>query len=173
MSRPVLFNVETGRRIVVPSDLSPTLTPLTDLFWREDSRAFTFEYNQRGHASTGSSRVDGRPACPGSDFRGAGTFFNTYAAATGPKDSGTYFRRDVNDGLWNFYGSPTRRFEASESLRRPTGRKNKPDHAGEWVVRGVVDVDENAPICFVAGGIHPGEDPYFRHLCRSTSTGRI
>lgn len=166
--RPVLFNVETGRRIVVPSDLFPNAYALTDLFWREDSRAFTFEYNQRGHAVYRIIEVDGTTGLPRALIsEEPGTFFNTYAAATGPKDSGTYFRRDVNDGREILWISERDGWKHLYLYDGRTGRVKNQITRGEWVVRGVVDVDEKTrQIWFVAGGIHPGEDPYFRHLCR-------
>lgn len=38
---------------------------------------------------------------------------------------------------------------------------------GEWVVREVLKVDQQLrQVWFMAGGVHPGADPYYRHLCR-------
>ena len=43
---------------------------------------------------------------------------------------------------------------------------------GEWVVRGVDHVDEQKrQICFYAGGIRPGQDPYYIHYCRVNFDG--
>ena len=43
---------------------------------------------------------------------------------------------------------------------------------GEWVVRGVERVDESArQIWFRAGGIRPGQDPYYVHYCRVNFDG--
>ena len=43
---------------------------------------------------------------------------------------------------------------------------------GEWVVRGVDRVDkEKRQIWFRAGGIRPGEDPYYVHNCRINFDG--
>ena len=49
--------------------------------------------------------------------------------------------------------------------------KNAITH-GEWVVRGVVRVDEKKrQIWFKASGIHPVQDPYYIHLCRVNFDG--
>src|SRR5262249_52946668 len=43
---------------------------------------------------------------------------------------------------------------------------------GEWVVRGVDRVDaEKRQIWFRAGGIYPGQDPYYLHSCRVNFDG--
>ena len=45
-----------------------------------------------------------------------------------------------------------------------TGAVKNPITRGEWVVRGVDSVDEaRRQIWFRAGGIHPGQDPYYIH----------
>jgi len=166
--QPVLFDVAAGRQIIIPNDLFPNAYALTDLFWRSDSRAFTFEYNQRGHEVYRIIEVDGTTGHPRAVISDEPeTFFNTYAAATGPKDSGAYFRRDVDDGreiVWMSERDGWKHLYLYDGL---TGRVKNRITRGGWVVRGVVDVDEKARrIWFVAGGAHPGEDPYFRHLYR-------
>ena len=48
-----------------------------------------------------------------------------------------------------------------------TGRVKNPITRGAWVVRSVVHVDPKArQILFLAGGIVPGQDPYYLHLAR-------
>jgi Prolyl oligopeptidase family/Dipeptidyl peptidase IV (DPP IV) N-terminal region len=47
--QPVLFQIATRRQIVVDNALFPNAYANSELIWRKDSRAFTFEYNQRGH----------------------------------------------------------------------------------------------------------------------------
>ncbi len=43
---------------------------------------------------------------------------------------------------------------------------------GEWVVRGVDRVDEEKrQVWFRAGGIRPGQDPYYVHFCRVNFDG--
>ena len=49
LEQPVLFDVRSQKEIVVDTKLFPNPYDMSDLQWRKDSRAFSFEYNQRGH----------------------------------------------------------------------------------------------------------------------------
>ncbi len=49
LEQPVLFDVATRKQMNVDNVLFPNPYEITDPVWRKDSRAFTFEYNQRGH----------------------------------------------------------------------------------------------------------------------------
>lgn len=46
---PCIYEVETGRSIIPETALFDRQYELTGLMWNTDSRALTFEYNQRGH----------------------------------------------------------------------------------------------------------------------------
>ena len=53
-----------------------------------------------------------------------------------------------------------------------TGRVKNPITQGDWVVRSVEHVDaERQQIWFFAGGIRPGQDPYYLHLARVNFDG--
>jgi dipeptidyl aminopeptidase/acylaminoacyl peptidase len=53
-----------------------------------------------------------------------------------------------------------------------TGRVKNPITRGEWVVRRVERVDnEKRQVWFWAGGIRPGQDPYYLHLARVNFDG--
>ena len=49
VSLPVLFDVEQRKQIVLNTAMYANQFSLYLTGWREDSRAFTFEFNQRGH----------------------------------------------------------------------------------------------------------------------------
>ena len=49
LDQPTLFDVASHRAIAVDNTLFPTPYSNGRIEWRKDSRAFTFEYNQRGH----------------------------------------------------------------------------------------------------------------------------
>lgn len=52
------------------------------------------------------------------------------------------------------------------------GRQKNAITSGDWVVRNLLYVDENASLVyFTAGGKEPGQDPYFRHLYRVCLNG--
>ncbi|MDD8027480.1 MAG: DPP IV N-terminal domain-containing protein, partial [Acidobacteriota bacterium] len=59
LDQPVLFLLEERRQIRVDGALFPNPYELTPPVWRKDSRAFTFEYNQRGHQIYRIIEVDG------------------------------------------------------------------------------------------------------------------
>jgi hypothetical protein len=65
-SAATLRSVAAKRQIIVDNALFPNPYATSELVWRKDSRAFTFEYNQRGHqvyrvievdAATGAARA--------------------------------------------------------------------------------------------------------------------
>jgi Tol biopolymer transport system component len=49
IAQPVLFDVETKKQFVIDQALFANPYSLSNPVWRKDGRAFTFEYNQRGH----------------------------------------------------------------------------------------------------------------------------
>jgi dipeptidyl aminopeptidase/acylaminoacyl peptidase len=168
---PVIFHIDPVRALPVGDDLFPNPYDLTELSWREDGRAVTFEYNQRGHqvyriievdAATGRARalVSEEPK----------TFFY-YNRSNDTRSSGKRFRHDLDDGrriLWmserdgwnHLYLIDTASGEARQVTR------------GEWAVRHVQHVDEKAQqIYFSAGGMTRGRDPYFLHFYRINFDG--
>jgi len=49
LNQPALFDLAAKKQIDIDNQLFPNPYELSDLVWHKDSRAFTFEYNQRGH----------------------------------------------------------------------------------------------------------------------------
>src|SRR6185437_13793543 len=49
IAHPALFDVATRKEVEIKNDLFPNPYDLTPPVWWQDSRGFTFEYNQRGH----------------------------------------------------------------------------------------------------------------------------
>ncbi len=167
LEQPFVFEVETRRRIAVPDRLFPNPYDLTELVWRKDGRALTFEYNQRGHqvyrvievdAATGETRavVSEEPR----------TFFY-YSRATSSRQSGRYFRHDVADGREIVWMSERDGWNHLYLIDGATGAVTNQITRGEWAVRGVEKVDEERrEIWFSATGREPGQDPYFVHHYR-------
>jgi hypothetical protein len=141
--RPVVFEIENGRQTDIADDLFPNPFRLGRLAWRRDGRTLTFEYNERGHRRFRVIEVDavtGRARAVVDEQ--TETFFN-YPAATGElRSSGSYFRHDVDDGreiLWMSERDGWRHLYLYDGV---TGRvKNQVTH-GDFVVRGVLHVDE-------------------------------
>ncbi len=168
VEQPVLFDVVARTQIVIDRTLFPNAYAMTDPVWWKDGRAFTFEYNQRGHqvyrvievdATTGKARavISEEPK----------TFFNYRTANGRQSDSGKKFRHDVADGREIVWMSERDGWNHLYLYDGATGQVKNQITKGEWVVRGVVKVDEDArQIWFSAGGMNPGEDPYFAHYYR-------
>jgi hypothetical protein len=56
--QPALFHVESRKQFIIDNTLFPNPYQLSRIEWRKDSRAFTFEYNQRGHQVCGQKGLD-------------------------------------------------------------------------------------------------------------------
>ena len=153
---PVFFDIETGDRTDVPDESFAGAYSLTRFAWSGDSRELRFLHNPRGHRfaqllaadrGTGEVRViiDERPE----------TFFD-YSQKT--------VLHDLGDGtlLW---ASERSGWNHLYRVDAATGGVVNAVTAGEWVVRGVEKIEEGR-VWFAAGGVVPGQDPYFVHLCR-------
>ncbi len=173
VQQPVLFDVGSKQQTVVDNTLFPNAYRNSPLVWREDSRAVTFEYNQRGHqiyrvievdAATGAARavISEEPE----------TFFYYRGASGGQRDSGKKFRHDLDDGREVIWMSERDGWSHLYMYDGETGRVKHQITEGEWVVRNVEWVDEeNRQIWFRASGMNEGQDPYFLHYYRINFDG--
>ena len=64
VDRPVLFDVAAHKQLLVGDALFPNAYSVTRLSWRKDSRAVTFEYNQRGHQAYRIIEIDSQSITP-------------------------------------------------------------------------------------------------------------
>ena len=165
--RPQLFDVAARKQVPVADELfsNPfTESGRMDIGWARDSSRFTFSYNQRGHqvfrilavnAGTGVAQPIVNEECR--------TFFDY---------SGKQFQRmmeDTGELIWMSERDGRNHLYLYDAL---TGRVKNQITKGEWIVRGVDRVDEKArQIFFRAGGIRPGQDPYYIHHCRVNLDG--
>jgi dienelactone hydrolase len=173
---PAIFHLPAAGAGQTQIDIAPDLFPnpyeLSALEWRKDSRAVTFEYNQRGHqvyrvieadAATGKTRavVSEEPR----------TFFY-YNAANDTRSAGKRFRHDVNDGAEVVWMSERDGWNHLYLLDGKSGAVKNQITTGAWAVRGVQKVDEERrQIWFSAGGMNAGRDPYFLHYYRINFDG--
>ncbi|HTW79994.1 MAG TPA: DPP IV N-terminal domain-containing protein [Terracidiphilus sp.] len=165
LEQPVLFDIAARSEIQIDNSLFPNPYELSSIEWWKDSRAFTFEYNQRGHqvyrvievdATTGKAR--------GLIEETSSTFINYEPLVSTQYDTGKRFRKDLDDGNEIIWASERDGWEHLYLYDGRTGQVKQQITHGEWVVRGVDRVDEKArEIYFSASGRNPGEDPYFVH----------
>jgi hypothetical protein len=169
---PALFDIATRKEIEIDHDLFPNAYDITPPVWWKDGRGFTFEYNQRGHqvyrvievnAETGKAR-------PLIDEQSK-TFI--YYNQLGPGlSAGRRYRHDVNDGKEIIWASERDGWEHLYLYDGITGRVKHQITKGEWLVRNVDYVDDDKrQIWFEAGGMIPGQDPYFTQYCRINFDG--
>lgn len=157
ISVPVLLDVEQKRQI--PLDTKPYEHQF-DLFltgWRKDSRAFTFEFNQRGNQRYIVGEVN---ASDGTIHHLADEQFPTFVSYI------DNFRHDLDDGAEMLWMSERDGWRHLYRIDGKTGIIKNQVTKGEWVVRKVEFVDEtNRKIYFMAAGLNKQEDPYNFHYC--------
>ena len=160
---PVLFDVEAHKQMALNVTSYENQFYLNLTGWREDSRAFTFEFNQRGHqryvigevnAADGSIRhlVDEQTK----------TFIYYY----------NNYRYDLDDGKELLWISERDGWRHLYLIDGTSGQVKRQVTKGEWVLRQVDYVDEtNRVVYFTASGFNKGEDPYNLHYCRINLDG--
>ena len=173
LPQPVIFDLASRTQLAVDNTLFPNPYDLSRFQWRKDSRAVTFEYNQRGHqvfrvieadAATGKARAV--------ISEEAKTFFNYRTANGNLADSGKKYRYDLEDGKDVIWMSERDGWNHLYLIDGATGRPKHQITKGEWVVRAVIKVDEAAKqILFSAGGMNAGKDPYFLNVYRINFDG--
>jgi dipeptidyl aminopeptidase/acylaminoacyl peptidase len=170
---PNLFDVASRKQFRIDNALFPNPYQLSQIQWWNDSRGFTFEYNQRGHqvyrvievnATTGAARalISEEPR----------TFFSYRPAADALSEPGARLRRDLSDGkeiIWMSERDGWKHLYLYDGLN---GRVKNQITKGPWVVRNVQRVDEQRrQIYFSAGGMNADQDPYFTHYYRINFDG--
>jgi dipeptidyl aminopeptidase/acylaminoacyl peptidase len=173
LPHPVLFDVEAKKASPVPDALFPNPYELSRAVWRKDSRAFTFEYNQRGHQVYRVIEVDAATCAARAVIsEEPKTFFNYRTANGSQTDSGKKYRYDVADGKEVIWMSERDGWNHLYLYDGVTGRVKNQITKGLWVVRAVQKVDEDKrQIWFSAGGMDAGRDPYFVHYYRINFDG--
>ncbi|MFO7617078.1 MAG: DPP IV N-terminal domain-containing protein [Bacteroidales bacterium] len=161
---PTLLLVEEKKQFYIDDLLFNRQFSLGNFSWTKDSRAFTFEYNQRGHqvyrvlelnATDGSIRTIIEETSP--------TFIHY---------SGKRYRYDINDGKEIIWASERDGWNHLYRFDGQSGRVINQITKGEWVVRSVLHVDEASRfLLFTASGKEPGIDPYLQHLYRINFDG--
>jgi dipeptidyl aminopeptidase/acylaminoacyl peptidase len=159
VEKPHLFDVITRTAIPVSDALFPRPWALSDLRWASDSKHFTFLYNQRGHQVLRVLSVDARTGEVRTVVDEQSKTFIDYSGKL-------FFQRlpETREILWM---SERDGYNHLYLYDADTGVVKNQVTRGEWVVRSVEWVDEKQrQIWFFAGGVRPGQDPYYLHLCR-------
>jgi dipeptidyl aminopeptidase/acylaminoacyl peptidase len=164
IERPIIFQVDTKAGIEVDDALFAIPYELTDLAWRKDSRAFSFEYNQRGHQVYRVVEVDGTTGAARAVVDEVAKTFFCY--------SGKKYRYDIADGREVVWMSERDGWNHLYLYDGATGAVKNQITKGDWVVRSVDKIDEEKrQVYFQASGIIPGRDPYFSDAFRLNLDG--
>ena len=163
VNMPVLFDIASMAQIPLDTEAYANQYELEITAWHPSGKAFTFEFNQRGHqrfvvaevdAQTGAIHhiIDERPE----------TFFTHHAR----------YRHDLKNGKEVVWISERDGWRHIYLFDRQTGDVIRQVTRGEWVVRDVDHVDEEGRVIyFKASGFNKGEDPYNIHYCRINFDG--
>jgi dipeptidyl aminopeptidase/acylaminoacyl peptidase len=172
-SQPVLFDIATRGRIEIDRALFPNPYGISRAVWRDDSRAYTFEYNQRGHQIFRVLEVNATSGAvrPVVD-EVTQTFFTYSNTGAGLGSTGRKFRRDIDDGREIIWMSERDGWAHLYLYDGASGRVKNQITKGEWAVKTVDSVDvANRQIYFRANGMNADQDPYFLHFYRINFDG--
>jgi len=160
---PCIFEVESDRRLIPSTELFSHQYELSGPMWNADSKAITFEYNERGHKVY---RVLEMSAVDGS--------VRTLIEEKEEKyvNYPRIYRNYLSDGKRIIWSSERDNYNHLYLYDRATGKPLNQITKGEWYVRGVQHVDEtNEVIYFSANGMKKGEDPYLIHYYKINFDG--
>ncbi len=163
--QPVLFIPQTKKMYMVDPALIPSQYDVSWIQWRKDSRAFTFEYNQRGHQQYAVYSVDANTGVTKTLVDERSKTFVEY--------SGKKYRKDINDGKEMIWASERDGWNHLYLIDGETGKVKNQITKGNWVVRKVVHVDEEKRYLIIEGsGREAGQDPYLIQYYRVNFDGK-
>ncbi len=161
---PRIINLETGKVLIPSTDLFPHQYYLGRLSWMKDSRDVLFDYNERGHKIYRVLQLSAETGQVRTVIEEKSDKFVTYNRQfrhilKGQKEMIWMSERDNWNHLYLY----------DITKAKPVRQITK----GEWYVRGVLRVDEEAGcIYFTANGMVPGEDPYLIRYYRIGLDGK-
>lgn len=156
--RPVLFDIENGKRIPVDEKPFADAWRIDRVRWAEDGSEVFVLYNRRGHQQLRVYGIDSDTGAVRVVVDERSDTFVDYSQKTylhWLEGGRQLLWASERDGWNHLYVVDV----ASGKVRQLT--------RGQWVVRRVERVDEaNGQVWFTAMGIHPDQDPYHAHLAR-------
>ena len=161
---PCIYEVETGRGIIPSTDLFDRQYEIYGPEWNNDSRAVTFEYNQRGHQVYRVLELSAETGVVHPLIEETSDKYVNYTRR---------FRHDLRDNKHIIWMSERDNWNHLYMYDRTTAQPIHQITRGEWYVREVLRVDEdNRQIYFSANGVQPGEDPYLIRYYRIGFDGK-
>lgn len=160
---PCIFEVESGRRLIPSTELFSHQYELSGPMWNADSKAITFEYNERGHKVYRVLEMSAVDVSVRTLIEEKEEKYVNYPRI---------YRNYLSDGKRIIWSSERDNYNHLYLYDRTTGKPLNQITKGEWYVRGVQHVDEaNEVIYFSANGMKKGEDPYLIHYYKINFDG--
>lgn len=160
---PCIFQVESGKRLIPSTELFDRQYAIEWLRWDADSRAVTFEYNERGHKTYRLLELSAEDGKVRTLIEEKQDKYVNYPLL---------YRHHLKDGhriLWT-----SERDNHNHLYLYDRTRPAAPQQVtrGEWYVREIQHVDEEREqIYFSANGMNADEDPYLIHYYRVNFDG--
>ena len=161
---PRMFDVAQRKQIALNTEMFDTPWSNSRYSWREDSSEFTFLHNQRGHQVmrfVGIAPESGEVRAIVDEQADTFIDYTNKVYLHQLEEQGELIWMSERDGWNHLYLYDANSGEVKHQITK-----------GEWVVRGVERVDDEArQIWFTASGVVAGQDPYYRHHCRIDISG--
>ena len=161
--RPRLFHLASHKPIPINDEQFANPWSIEEIRWAADSTHFTFVYNQRGHQVLRILNVNATDGIVKTIVDENSKTFIDY--------SGKYYCNWINDSelIWM---SERDGWNHLYLIDAESGKIKNIITPGEFVVQSILKVNEQRrQIWFRAGGVRPGQDPYYTHLCRVNFDG--
>lgn len=163
--RPTLFDVQERNQIDIDTRAFENQYSISNVKWLANSKAFTFEFNQRGHQRYQVVKVDA--------MTGEILIVIDEKSSTFIDYSGKRYRYDLEDTQEIIWASERDGWNHLYLFDGQSGKMKNAVTKGEWVVRGVEHVNEDERfIIFRGSGRNKNEDPYFEHYYRVGFNGK-
>jgi dipeptidyl aminopeptidase/acylaminoacyl peptidase len=162
---PQIFDVAGRKHIIVDETMIPNQYSLENFRWDSTGNSLTFEYNKRGHQVYRVMRIDAATGKMSVVIDEQSPTFIDY--------SGKRYRYDIKETGEIIWASERDGWNHLWLYDGITGKVKNQITRGEWVVRGVVSVNEKErTIIFRASGREAG-DPYLIHYYRIDFDGSV
>jgi len=161
--RPCVFFVENKSPVKVDLFLNPAPWGMLRYIWNKNSKDYILRYQERGEKLARAYKINASTSAVRMILEEkADTFIDRYNAYL-------EYASLSDELIWSSESNGWRHLYLYDAK---DGQLKNQITGGEWVVRGIIHVDEKArQIYFRASGKEPGEDPYFIHYYRINFDG--
>lgn len=152
---PCIYDVETGAAVIPSTELFDSQYDLYGPEWNADSKAITFDYNERGHKVYRVLELSAETGVVRPLVEETHDKYVNYPRV---------FKHFLSDGKRMIWASERDNYNHLYMYDRATAKPVYQITKGEWYVREVLEVDEEkGKIYFTANGVDKDDDPYNIH----------